>query len=399
MDVFISESPTGNPPALLKGRFSPHAGTFALLVGPAEKARTKRTRKTISIPFFHCLGKNLRTVGSYTGQSSEFRAQIQHWFAAYDAQHLVVFNAAALYPATMAAVFEYAATVPTITFVCEPGAYERTRAAVHAAGVTTTRLDWEDLTDRLPVIAEPAQVVQPGYDLSHLPVTDFLLFRHGARTLNTPERFAAIDTDYRAAYTAALTIEPDLDTVVATLAKVTRHATVTAPIMVSMRATQAALLTRGWLLTAHQDKAMGTLCSVRSPNPTEAHWRALHGYVRTPRVAGVTLYLLDVPPGDLNTVTVGEVETYLATGCVGDQPIPDLARPLLKAHLHYRRSEGATSDDPYLNQKGPRRHLEDLIDARRHLGIPIDARNLHGVALSHTHRAIWRFGLELRDMT
>jgi hypothetical protein len=399
MDVFISEPPAPNPPALLHGRFSAETGTFALLIGPAEKARAKRTRKTVSIPFFHCLGKNLGTVGSYTGQTSEFRSQIQHWFAAYDARDLVVFNGEVLYPATMEAVFEYAATVGAVTFVCEPGGYERTRAAVHAAGVSTTRLPWDDLLARLPIVPAPVPDPEPAYGMDHLPTDDFLLFRHHARTLNTTERFEAIDADYRTAYQSALTVTPDLDEVVAMLAEVTRSATITAPIMVALRATQAALLTRGWLLNAHQDKAIGTLCSVRSPNPTDAHWRALHGYVRTPRVAGIALYLLDVPPEDLNTVTIGNVQNFLAVGHVNGRPIPSLARPLLKAHLSSRRSNNATDDEAYLDQLGPRRHLEDLIDARRHLGIPIDARFLRGGSLTHTQRPIWRFGLELRDLT
>lgn len=251
--------------------------------------------------------------------------------------------------------------------------------------------------------------------MAHLPTCDFLLFRHTARVQNTSATFAAIDADYRNAYKQALDLvdhtggsksgateesnELSLDTVVAHLAHVTRDATSTAPLMVALRATQSALLTRGWLLGAHQDKAIGTMCAIRSPNPTEAHWRSLHGYVRTARCAGVALYLLDVPPDDLNNITVGEVKAFLASGHIGTQPIPDLAKPLLRAHLNLRYDQDALPSDPYLNQKGPRRHLEDLIDARRHLGIPIDARFLRGGTLKHTERPIWRFGLELRSLT
>ncbi|MDN4161130.1 hypothetical protein [Nocardioides abyssi] len=405
MRVLITQSPSGNAPALLRGRFSPDHGTFALLIGAAEKVRGKRTRKTVTIPFFHALGKNLRTVGSYTTQTSQFRAQIQHWFAAYNARDLVVFNGSVLYPATMAAVFEYAATVGQVTFVAEPGEYERTRDAVRAAGMRPEHLDWDVLLDRLPVVPGPAPVEEPDYTMDHLPICDFLLFRHQARVLNEPARFAAIDADYRAAYTAALNLDPgddsdlELDTVVSLLARVTRHATTTAPLMVALRATQAALLTRGWLLGAHQDKALGTLCSVRSPNPTAAHWRALHGYVSTQRVAGVALYLLDVPPEDLNEVSVADAARFLATGTIGSQPIPDLARPLLAAHLYARQAQGATGADSFLNHVGTRTHLEHLIDARRHLGIPIDARFLRGQHLAHTERPLWRFGLDLRTLT
>jgi hypothetical protein len=405
--VHITESPPGTSPIpLLRGRFAPEHGTFAVLIRPAEAVRGKRTRKTVAIPFFHALGKNLATVGSYTNQSSEFRSQIAHWFAAYDAQELVVFDAHAMFPATMAAIFEYAATVPRITFACEPGYGQRTRDAVHAAavtgvnlGVTSTWLDWDTLVDRLPVA--PTVIAPPPapYTMRHLPVCDFLLFRNQARLTNEPAVFDAIDDDYRRAYTAALDVEPTLDAVVTMVAAVTREATDTAPIMVALRATQVALLARGWLLTAHQDKAMGTLCAIRPPNPTDAHWRSLHGYVRTQRVAGVALYLLNVAPDDLNTVTISDVEIALNTGVLGSTPIPDLARPLLKAQLHHRRSEGAEPGDGYLNQRGPRRHLEDLIDARRHLGIPIDARFLRNGTLTHTERPIWRFGLDLRNLT
>lgn len=399
--VCITAPPTGSPVVRLRGRFAPQHGTFALLVRPAEKARGKRTRKTVSVPFFHALGKNLSTVGAYTNQTSEFRAQIAHWFAAYDAKELVVFDAHALYPGTMRAIFEYACTVPRITFACEPGYYERTRDAVHAAGATTTPLAWDTLVHRLPLAPDRNPAPAPSYEMRHLPECDFLLFRHNARVLNTPERFKAINTDYRNAYKHALDLDlaDGLDAVVATIARVTADAVTTAPIMVALRATQAALLTRGWLLTAHRDKALGTLCSVRSPNPTDEHWAALHGYVRTARVAGVTLYLLNVPPNDLNAVTIGDVQDALDLGHLRGTPIPDLARPLLKAHLHHRADQDAEPTDPYLNQKGPRRHLEDLIDARRHLGIPIDARFLRGGSLTHAERPIWRFGLDLRNLT
>ena len=112
--VYITEPPSGSPLPLLQGRFAREHGTFALLVRPAEKVRGKRTRKTVSVPFFHALGKDLSTVGAYTNQTSEFREQIAHWFTAYDARELVVFDAHALYPATMRAIFEYGATVPNI---------------------------------------------------------------------------------------------------------------------------------------------------------------------------------------------------------------------------------------------------------------------------------------------
>lgn len=412
MRAFITEAPAPNPPALLRDAFSREAGTFALFVPPAGTVRNKQTRKTLGIPFFDCLGKNLGLVGAYTVTTPEFRHQIEHWFSAYNARHLVVFNGDALAKGGVEAVLEYAAPVPQVTFVAEPGQHEKVRRAVQAAEVPVSRLAWDDLLNALPDLPQSHRTIGPNartasavpgetpvpYEMGHLPTVDFLLFRHQARTLNTPERFAAIDADYRAAYKAALDFEPEQAAVIAGIAEVTREATSTAPIMVALRATQAALLTRGWLLAAHPDKAIGTLCAIRPPRPTDDHWRALHGYVRTARVAGVALFLLDVPPGDLNAITVGDVAGFLREGAVRGRPIPALARPLLQVHHSVRISQGAAPGDPYLNQKGARRHHEDLIDARRHLSIPIDARQLHST-LAHSHRALWRIGLELRDLT
>lgn len=404
----LATPPAGtNGPLSLSGRFDPFAGTFGLHCPLPDRARKHVTRKSLSVPMFHALRKNFATVGGYTLQTSDFRAQIPAWFAAYDARRLVIFGAEVLPPATLAELLELTATVKTVTFVTEPDGDELTRHVLAMGGLTDiATTQWHELLEDLPVLPVPEKP-QNFYTMDDLPLCDFVLFRNRARHHNTAEVFAAIDADYTTAYKRALDAPLTLEGVINVLGHAAREATSTGQIMTALRATQSALLARGWLLQAHQDMALGTLCALTPPTPTEAHWRALNGYTRTQRAAGVALYLLDIPTGELNSVTVGDVRAWLSAGAITHTdiagtavaiPIPLHARPCLAAHLNFRRSQSADDKAPYLDQAGPRRHLEDLIEARRDLGIPVDGRNLKRGDLRHSHRALYRLGLNLKAL-
>lgn len=294
MEICLTSPASGVAPTLLAGRFDPMRGACALLVGPAE-TQSKLTRKSVAFPVFRALGKNSSLVGSYTNSTNEYRSYIPTWFAAYETKDLVVFNGKVMSHGTLAGLFEYAAPVERVTFVAEPGDVDRTRQALTVAGYDPTPLDWDALLARLPVLSSGAPDAKPPYDMSHLPVCDFLLFRNRARLLNTPERFAAIDHDYRTAYQAALTVKSDLYAVIDAMADLCRDATTTAQMLVVLRGTQQALLTRGWHLAARADKTLGTLSAIKPPAPTDAAWAALHGYTVTRRPATAALYLVDVP--------------------------------------------------------------------------------------------------------
>ncbi len=397
MKIFLTAPPSGGAPALLGGRFDPMAGTCAVVVGPSETQK-KLTRKSVAFPVFRALGKNSSLVGSYTNSTNEYRSYIATWFAAYPVNELVVFNGKVMSHGTLAGFFEYAATVPHVTFVAEPGQLEATRSTLWAAGYTAEPLDWDELLTRIPALPPTPPPAPPVYEMHHLPVCDFLLFRNRARTLNTPERFTGIDHDYQRAYTTALGVEPDLDAVIDAMSDLCRDAATTAQMLVILRGTQQALLARGWFLGAHADRTLGTLSSIKPPNPTDADWQALHGYTTTRRPATAALYLLDVPRNTLGNVTMTHVDQWLTDDTINGRPIPPLARVIVRAH-HLRRSdEGAEPGDPYLGHNGPTGLVEDLTQTRRHTGIPIDARPLRHDT-THTTRPLLRLGLELRSLT
>jgi hypothetical protein len=397
MEICLTTPASGVAPALLAGRFDPMKGACALFVGPAE-TQTKLTRKSVAFPVFRSLGKNSSLVGSYTNSTNEYRSFIATWFAAYETKDLVVFNGKVMSHGTLAGLFEYAAPVERVTFVAEPGDLHATQHALRSAGHEAILTDWADLLDRLPVAQSPAPETEPTYNLTHLPVCDFLLFRNRARALNTAERFEAIDADYRRAYSIALTVEPDMYTVIDAMADQCREATSTAQMMVTLRGTQQALLTRGWHLAAHADKTLGTLSSIKPPAPTDADWRALHGYTVTRRPATAALYLLDVPRNALAGVTMSDVDQWLGEHAIGGRLIPPLARVIIRAHYLRRIDEGAQPGDFYLAHNSPTGLVEDLTQARRHTGIPMDGRYLRRDT-SHTARPLTRIGLNLRSLT
>lgn len=397
MEIFLTAPPSGVAPALLAGRFNPMSGTCAVVVGPSETQK-KLTRKSVAFPVFRALGKNSSLVGSYTNSTNEYRSYIATWFAAYPVNELVVFNGKVMSHGTLAGLFEYAAPVARITFVAEPGQLDATRSTLWAAGYTAQPLDWDELLTRIPALPPAPPSAPPAYEMSHLPVCDFLLFRNRSRTLNTPERFTAIDYDYQRAYTSAQVVEPDLDAVINAMSDLSRDATSTAQMLVTLRGTQQALLSRGWLLTAHADRTLGTLSAIKPPNPTDDDWRALHGYTTTRRPATAALYLLDVPRNTLGTVTMTTVGRWLTTNTIHGRTIPPLARVILRAHHLRRLDEGAEPGDLYLGHNGPTGLVEDLTQTRRHTGIPIDGRPLRHDT-THTTRPLLRLGLDLRSLT
>lgn len=399
--VYLASPPENTSPvSSLSGRFDRFQGAIPILIRPADKNRRRITTKNVNLSLFHALGKDLRTVGSYAAETLALRQQTQAWLHAYNTHTAVIFDGHFLTDAVMRDLIDYLTPVTRVVFACEPGQAEHIRKTLANTGTHATDTDWNTLQGWLPTpgSAYRPATPPPAYTLDDLPRSDFLTFRHDARRLNEPRTWEAIDQDYRAAYKRALDVELDLADIIRTLAHTTAEATSTGPLLVALRATQAALLTRGTLLAAHADKALGTLAAIKPTKPTDQHWLALNGYLGTARGAGAALYLLDTPPDQLNDVRLDDIATWLDSNQVNSHTLHPLARPLLAAHLHTRTTGHATGSNSYLNRPG-RSAIDDLIDARRHLGIPIDARNLKPAHIAHTHRPLYRFGLELRNLT
>ena len=393
--IHLTEAPTGFVAhATLANRTNPDDGTLLL-----HLSMTDRRIGEIALTLLQALGKSLQVTGGNTVRTAEHTQYAPLWAVAHRLTEVLVLDAQRLTAAMVRHLRTLLGNDVRLVGYANPAPRPEYRRAITAEGVTTTTITWEDLLVAHPPTRPTGTTPRAdGYSLDHLPLVDFLVFRDTARRLNTPATFAAIDTDYRTAYTAAATVNPDVHAVIAHLDQSTAATSSTAPILVAIRATQAALFRRGWLLQAHPDPAPRHPRMHPPPQPKPRRLERLRAYIRPERAATTTLYLLGTPAKALNSTTIGEARAALDTRTHTGRPVPDVARPLLTAQLLRREHEGAHDHDSYLNLPGQRRHLEILIDARRDLALPIDGRNLRDDHVTHSSRVLDRLGLNVRTL-
>ncbi|RBY92676.1 hypothetical protein [Blastococcus sp. TF02A-30] len=397
MSIGIVEAPTGTIPSRhLSGRFGPETGALLLHLAPRETQPG-----AVALALLQAMGKDVRVAGGNTTRTSEHRTYAPVWVKAHGIESVALLDAQQARTRTIATLLGLLPEGTDLVLVCEPGHLGATRHRLESTGLPTRPLDWTAWLasqERATTAGDISTVSEDAYDLSHLPVADFLLFRYRSRELNTRERFEAIDADYVRTYQGALTVRPEPEAVIAYLDSETANAVTTASMMVALRATQSAFFSRGHLLHAHPDRLLGVLSCNRGLHPTDKDWRALGAYIRPERSATTALYLLGIGAQPLPSVTVEAIDRALDRGVLVGRPIPSLARPLLAAQLLRRIAEGARPGDSYLNLRGERRHLEVLIDARRDLGLPIDGRNLRSDHSTNSTRVLHRLGLDVRSL-
>jgi hypothetical protein len=394
--IHLTEAPNGTIPHRdLADRFDLDWGTLALHL----KLEDRRIGP-IALTLLETMGKTLQVTGGNAVRTVEHVAHAPIWARAHNLTTVAVLDAQNL---TVAMVRHLNTLLPDVTLVgvCDHGTYDTAHRVLQWGGGTVHPLPWDQFDQDHP--HRPAPTLPPptdGYTMADLPHVDFLMFRHTARQLNDADRFTAIDEHYRDAYTAAHTVEPTIDAVIAHLDTITWPAHTTAPVVVAVRATQAALFKRGWLLRVRTDQLIGNLSSVRHPRPTDRDWKALRAYIRPERSAATALYLLGMSARDIPTLTIGDVEAALEAGTLQGRAIPDLARSLLMAEALRRRAEGHDTADPYLTLPAvnDRRHLEFIIDARRDLDMPIDARQIRNHTYGQSARTLNSLGLEIRSL-
>lgn len=395
--LLVTEPPADAvPSAHFVHRFDPSRGSVLIRLSP-----TDRTVGAAALTLLQALGKNLLITGALAVRNEEHRLYTPVWLEAMDIQTVVVAHAHTLRGDVLRHLRSLMpSSVQNLVLIAEPGRTQRVLSTLSRyPDAHPVVVPWSQVTAEHPKVVPPPTVTEDAYTLEHLPHVDFLLFRDASRRLNTAERFAAIDADYVRVYRDGHEVDPDLRAILDHLVQVSASAYTTAPLLVAVRATQAALFKRGWLLRAHPDKLLGTLSSVRLPRPTDVTWRDLRAYIRPERPATCALHLLGVPATELMTVTLDDVSTTLATGTLKGAPVPSLAQPLLRAQLLRRQTEGATGPDPYLALPGERRHLDILIDARRDLAIPIEGRALIQHDENFQIPTIRRLGLDLQGLT
>jgi hypothetical protein len=390
----ITEPPTSViPPEALAGRFAPthHAVLFNLA------DYESKSPGGLAIRVLRQIGKRTDLIGTRSIREQEHRIYLPLWVQSHRIRTAVLADAQRLRPWVVRTALELMPALDQMLLVTEPGHHDSVLAALRSYGLDPERLDWDDFTTAHPRLPTPV-AGSATYGMEHLPNVDFLLFRDRCRADNTPDRFTAIDTDYRHAFHLASTVAPDERSVLNLLTEHVRDAVTTAQILVAVRATQRALFARGHLMQVHPDRLLGTLTAIQPPRPLDRHWHALRAYIRPERSAVIALFLLGVPTGDIATLPIRAVTRALQTDDLDGQPVPDLAKPFLHAQLLRREREEAPPDDPFLMLRG-RRHQEFLADARRDLDIPLDSRLITNDHKNHFNRALYRIGIQVRPLT
>lgn len=396
MTIHLTEVPDGViPHRTIAHRFDLDRRTLSLNLKMDD-----RRIGPMALTLLQTMGKRLDVTGGYSVRQVEHVEYAPFWSQAHDLTDVAVLNAQSLTSAMVRHLHQLLPGV-RLTGISEPGTGRRTTATLRWESGEVIPLPWDEFDQAHPRLPLVDEVVTEPYGISDLPYVDFLTFRATTRALSTPQVFAAVDADYRRAYQAATSVEPSLDALIEHLDAVTWEARTTAPLVVAIRATQAALFARGWLMKVRTDQLLGTLTSERHPRPLDSDWRALRAYIRPERSATAALYLLGTPAATIPEITIADIDKALTSGCLNGHPIPTLAKPLLHAELLRRRADGQPDNAPYLRLPpgNPRRHLEFIIDARRDLHLPIDGRQIRNRTHSHSIRTINSLGIDLRTLT
>ena len=397
MTIHLTEAPEGVIPHQdVHDRFDLDRHTLALTLEMGD-----RRVGAIALTLLETMGKRLDITGGNSVRQVEHIDYAPFWAQAHNLTEVAVLNAQSLTTAMVRNLHQLLPGV-RLTGICEPGTARRATASLRWDSGEVIPLPWDEFDHAHPhVAAVEEEAAADPYGIPDLPYVDFLTFRATTRSLTTPEVFTAVDADYRQAYLAATAVEPTLDALIEHLDAATWDARSTAPLVVAIRATQAALFTRGWLMKVRTDQLLGTLTSVRHPRPTDRDWRALRAYIRPERSATTALYLLGTPAATIPDITIADIDQALTNGHLNGHRIPTLATPLLHAELLRRRSEGQPDHAPYvrLPPGNPRRHMEFIIDARRDLHLPIDGRQIRNRTYSHSTRTLNSLGIDLRSLT
>lgn len=396
MTIYLTEAPASVIPHRdLANRFDIEHSTLALHL----KLEDRRIGP-MALTLLDTMGKTLQVTGGNAVRTVEHVTYAPIWAKAHNLTTVIVLDAQTL---TTAMVRHLNDLLPNVRLVgvCDHGTADLARRVLQWDDGIVHTLPWANLDAQYPQMAPPPEAApSDGYTVDDLPHVDFLTFRHTCRILNTPERITAIDRDYVSAFQAAATIPPTESDVIRHLDQITWPAHTTAPIVVAVRATQAALFQRGWLLKVRTDQLIATVISVRHPRPTDHDWKALRAYIRPERSAAVALFLLGVTANAMPSLTVADIRDALTRGTLNGHTIPALARPLLTAEVLRREAEGNSRTAPYLTLPtvNPRRHIEFIIDARRDLHIPIDARQIRTQKFGQSARTLNTLGFKLKEL-
>lgn len=371
---------------------------------------TDRTSGATALSLMLALGKDLLRGGGRTVRLAEHRPQARAWLVGHQIETVAVLSAQTLDSRNLTWTLDLCQDAAEVVLISDPGTHARLQeVACRAVRALGTAPDVRDVAmDDLPLSQRPGAHPQAGpaayrrprrsedcdpsplVPAHDLPQGDFLTWRGDARRTLDEASFAHVDEAYRRAYVAARAwpFEDPYDTRTR-LESILSGAATAAQQIAMLRAVQAAAFTRGRLLRVNMDRVLNTVEGPDMVGQVQAsHWDALNAFVRTDHAASCALYLLGHPITELTTLRLSDVSTRLT---------PDNAHPgdvYLRAHLAYRRHQGATPEDGYLKTCLPQPVLRR---ARDQLGLPITRKQLT-VSTPRTNALLPSLSLSLADL-
>ena len=225
--------------------------------------------------------------------------------------------------------------------------------------------------------------------------SDFTTFRHDSRRLLPPEHFADVEALYldTARRVHQRPVEPTIGQVVEDLTEDLDACTTLDAAVTVLRATQAGLYKRGWMLGADLEKTVSRLCHPeRGLALSDSEWRLLRAYGNPERAAACALNAAGVPNNDMARLTVADATDgawLLAT-------LPSQAEPCVpRAQRLHRLAQGRDRQDPFITTSTAVISAY-LRDARRDLGLRLANRLVTGEERNVRLRG--QLGLYLNDM-
>jgi len=365
--VLVTEAPEGTRPHALVRHADPDLQT-AFLVARPDDGRPSGPAQDI----LRALGVRDEVVAAKGSPGEQSKLAVV-WLVAHRTRTVVVSSPQALKDGSLREYAELTTAAGSdLLLACDTGHARSTAGRLECWGATRTV--WDCAVAALPPIrkddADGPRVHPVEWDRQiTLPRADFTLFRDACRRLLPHDRFEPLEVLYTQTARRVLTdprpplqhhIFKDLTD------EFDRSPTLNHCVTV-LRATQAGLFRRGWLLGADLEKVIIRLTSENRGLPlTDTQWRSLRAYRAPARSAACVLHATGYGTAAQLMLTL--------TDAADDSPLMlaahPLAQPYLRAQRLSRYGDGAQPHEPLFTSH--RAALSNAVkDARRTLHLPL----------------------------
>lgn len=363
--VLVTELPTGHTPGTLTPAHDPTLRVVHLLARPAMTKAASLAHDVLV-----GMGKSSDVTGGSHRDGRDISTRVAPWLLAHRTQWIVVFGAQDIRANLLPIGLLDAALAggARVLLVAEPRQRAVVLDAVAGYG-TTAPVDYREWAAQHDVVLGPAAPEQPeaaaggfAWDTVELPQVGWPWFRARCRDQLPPEQFAEVDALYRHTLQTVRAQFQDyprwvdqprrLDPrpVVDILGPLLRDRYTRAEGALVLKAAQAALFSRGYLLRADVDTLLNLLVDGDRPTPlTDRQWRSLRAYQQAWRSAACAFAASGWSVKETTAVTMHDIEsarTALLTSPSGDKHVDPRGWEYLMAQYYERLGEGAESDEP-----------------------------------------------------